>query len=103
MNFSTDDKKGRIMTRKEMINRMKNGTTTLLTVGDLKELLEKYPDDMPVVLPEADFDDGVFSLLLSHTQHLYVPETPYKGDIHGAKVHGVDDDEHVEVLVLWPH
>ena len=90
------------MTRKEIIGEIKEHIACYITVKDLKRLLENYPEDMPVVVPEMDFDRNKFALMCEHTQNVYVPLTPFKGELYGAKTFGIDDDECMEVLVLWP-
>ena len=30
---------------------------TVNTVGELKKLLEQFPDDKPIIIPVGDFDD----------------------------------------------
>lgn len=97
-----EHKKGNPMTRKEIIGEIKEHIACYMTVKDLKKLLERYPDDMPIVVPEMDFDKGKFALMCDHTQHVYVPESRFKGNLYGVKTFGIDDDECMEVLVLWP-
>lgn len=62
-----------------------------MKVKELKKILNKYPDDLPIVL-SSDGEGNSFSLL-------YYLETNNIGDLDNSDVVGNDTDK---VLVLYP-
>lgn len=72
-----------------------------MTVGELKQALEKVPDDMPVIL-SSDGEGNSYSPLASWSAGLlYEAYTTWYGEVHNP----TDPDDTVDgdpCLVLWP-
>ena len=75
-----------------------------LTVGDLKQVLEQYPDDMLVVLAE-DGEGNYFSTLVDTTTGHYIGDGArgdFVSDEEVADDENINLDDAVPALVLWP-
>lgn len=80
-------------------------------VRDLKKVLEKLPDDMPVILSRDGEGNGFHPLAGHNDTYRYQELSPSEGEVVGED-HDWDDDpcDHtdcrysngVPVLVLWP-
>jgi len=90
------------MTKKEIIKKFRQDKSWYITVGELKKRLNDYPDDMPIILSK-DEEGNSFSPLCENGMYIYVPETTFHGEeVHGSVIHGLEEDECIEVVVLWP-
>lgn len=72
-------------------------------VGDLRELLDSFPADMPVVM-QKDSEGNGFSPLSGGEKAVYVPVTTWYGDVYSEEdaEEFVDDVTATEALILFP-
>lgn len=83
-----------------------------MTIKNLKELIKVLPDDMEVILQKDSEGNGYSPLAGGDTDGVYVPDTPYSGDVYDTKWTAYDacmeDEEWNEikakprVLILYP-
>ena len=84
-----------------------------ITVGQLKEILAGYNDEMLIVM-SRDSEGNGFSPLADHGKQIYVPDSTWSGDIYEIELTAelieqgfttdelYDGDDGVQAIVLWP-
>ncbi len=76
-----------------------------LTVGELRNILEQYPDDMMIILAE-DGEGNSFAPLVDTTSGHYISETDYNGDFVSDEDIADDEDLNLDgatpAVVFWP-
>lgn len=85
-----------------------------LTVGDLKQLLDTLPDELPVVI-SSDAEGNSFSPLIELSLQKYLEHSDWSGELVDESDHGDFIDEPLDefdfdsgeylvydVLCLWP-
>lgn len=71
----------------------------MLTVKELKDILEKYPDEFKVIL-SADAEGNSFSPVSEVEPAMYVDETDWFGYVITGE--DLEPGESHDCLVLWP-
>lgn len=75
----------------------------VITVKDLRSVLEGLPDDMPVILEKDAEGNGYSPLSSLNTDHVYAPNSTWSGEAHDTTDPDYEpDDDDVRVLLLGP-
>ena len=84
----------------------------MITVKDLKEMIESFPDEMEVILQKDSEGNGYSPLAGVDGDAVYVPDSTYSGIVYSmnwtAKSACVEDEKWEEIklkpksLILYP-
>ena len=72
-----------------------------MTIKELKDQLNKYPDDMPVVLSQ-DSEGNQHRPLADVSDGLYEPEFEWAGMVLAEEDEETASDKAYQACVLWP-